>query len=130
MTIDLHLIDSAIRQAELEMEEVIVESQAKVVILVDQALVLATPVDTGRARANWTPTIGTPSTEYKKGSYDKSGSNAISEATNLTKSLKPGDDFYISNNAPYIGALNDGHSKQAPAGFVEKAVQVARSSLE
>jgi hypothetical protein len=31
-------------------------------------------------------------------------------------------EVHISNNLPYIGALNDGHSKQAPADFVRLAV--------
>jgi hypothetical protein len=30
--------------------------------------------------------------------------------------------IHISNNLPYIGPLNDGHSKQAPAAFVQMAV--------
>ena len=29
--------------------------------------------------------------------------------------------IHITNNLPYIGSLNDGHSKQAPAGFVQMA---------
>ena len=33
---------------------------------------------------------------------------------------------YITNNVPYINKLNDGHSSQAPAHFVEAAIdQVA-----
>lgn len=31
-------------------------------------------------------------------------------------------EIHITNNLPYIGALNDGHSKQAPADFVRIAV--------
>lgn len=129
MTIELGPIDSAIKRIELELDEATVEAQTKVVILVDQALVLATPVDTGRARANWIPSIGSPVTDYKETSFDPSGGTTIAAAVELTGSLKPGDDFYISNNAPYIGALNDGHSTQAPAGFVEQGVEAARSAL-
>ncbi len=32
----------------------------------------------------------------------------------------------VENNVEYIGALNRGHSKQAPAGFVEAAIDAAR----
>lgn len=28
----------------------------------------------------------------------------------------------VQNMVPYIGVLNDGHSKQAPAGFVENVI--------
>lgn len=34
----------------------------------------------------------------------------------------------VQNMVPYIGVLNDGHSKQAPAGFVENVIDdVVRS---
>jgi formaldehyde-activating enzyme involved in methanogenesis len=31
----------------------------------------------------------------------------------------------VSNNVPYINRLNEGHSAQAPAGFVQQAVAKA-----
>lgn len=34
----------------------------------------------------------------------------------------------VENNVEYIGALNRGHSSQAPAGFVEAALDAARRS--
>lgn len=38
-----------------------------------------------------------------------------------------GDFAVVSNMVPYIGVLNDGHSQQAPAGFVENEMdRVAR----
>lgn len=40
--------------------------------------------------------------------------------------LTPGDEPVIENQVPYIGVLNDGHSKQAPAMFVE--AEIARVS--
>ena len=57
-------------------------------------MVLATPIDTGRAREGW----------------------EISEVK------KDKDRVYItlSNDVPYIQALNQGHSQQAPARFIEK----------
>lgn len=33
--------------------------------------------------------------------------------------------FVITNNLPYINRLNNGHSKQSPAHFVEKAIMLA-----
>lgn len=57
-----------------------------------EELVLATPVDTGRARASWSI-------------------NKILGAKEPT--------FEIINDAPYIGKLNDGYSDQAPAHFIE-----------
>ena len=39
--------------------------------------------------------------------------------------LKLGDEPEIVNEVPYIGVLNDGHSDQAPAGFVEAEIDKA-----
>ncbi|WP_201450287.1 hypothetical protein [Sphingobium yanoikuyae] len=33
-----------------------------------------------------------------------------------------GEQQHIQNSVPYISRLNDGHSQQAPAGFIEAAV--------
>ena len=35
----------------------------------------------------------------------------------------------ISNNLPYINALNDGSSKQAPAGFVDSALSKGKRAV-
>jgi hypothetical protein len=37
---------------------------------------------------------------------------------------------HIVNNAKHIGSLNDGHSKQAPANFVEMAVAAGRRAVQ
>ncbi len=41
-----------------------------------------------------------------------------------------GKEIFISNNVPYIGRLNNGHSAQAPSGFVEMAVRRAAKLVE
>lgn len=74
-----------------------------------------TPVDTGRARGNWQIGIGiditTPTDrESKTGAFGE-------ELPKLGKAI--GDEkIFISNNLPYIVALEYGHSKQAPNGMV------------
>jgi len=88
-----------------------------------QTVVLATPVDTGRARGNWQVGLGTPISSVKNAA-DKSGSGAISQGISRAASAKSKQNIYISNNVPYINRLNDGYSAQAPAGFVEQAVAV------
>lgn len=52
-----------------------------------------TPVDTGKARQGWQIDLSDPLA------------------------------MEIYNREPHIGPLNDGHSKQTPRGFVERAVQ-------
>lgn len=87
-------------------------------------VVLATPVDKGRARGGWTVEIGSE-TAGDSATLDKTGSGTISAGSAKITSAKPFEPISISNNVPYIGILNGGSSKQAPAQFVELAVAAA-----
>ena len=78
-----------------------------------------TPVDTGWARANWIPSVGSP-VESPAGfpgevqqSFQQQGVDNVGRY-----SLSDGP-LYVSNNVPYIEKLNAGTSSKAPAGFVE-----------
>lgn len=89
-----------------------------------------TPVDTGWARANWVPQIGAPFTgtagsrgQAEAGSVSQAEQSA-GEASLFTYRLERGQ-VWISNNVPYIVRLNEGSSRQAPAKFVEAAIQKA-----
>lgn len=90
----------------------------KIVIDLDSAIVLGTPVDEGRARGNWFPTINTPSSAVTNNT-DKSGSAALSAVTTNAAALDLGDIAWFANNLPYILPLENGHSGQAPAGMVD-----------
>lgn len=102
----------------------------KTAITVVSSVVLATPVDTGRARANWRTALGSaergvrePFAKGKKGSTGSQNiSGVISETQSVVAGYKGAGSVFISNNLPYIGPLNTGTSDQAPAGFVETAV--------
>lgn len=102
----------------------------KVALAVDATVVSATPVDTGRARSNWVAEIGKPA-EGTRDAYvpGEEGSTvgentraALNQAKTMIATYQTGDTIHLTNNLPYIGALNDGHSAQAPAGFVQTAV--------
>ena len=89
-----------------------------------------TPVDTGWARANWVPQIGSPA-EGTAGSREQAEAGILpsdAEAGQLSVALgyklKKGPVF-ITNNVPYIVKLNEGSSQQAPAGFVQGAIAKA-----
>lgn len=105
----------------------------KVALAVDAAVVIATPVDTGRARSNWIVETGKPARvtiePYVAGSFGSTGAAnvaaQIEHAKQVLSRVKQGDIVYISNNLKYIGKLNAGWSKQAPAGFVEAAARAA-----
>lgn len=80
-------------------------------------VIVKTPVDTGRARANWQVAIGSiPAGTLELN--DKSGTATISRVTAATLALKAGDLIYLVNNLEYARPLEYGHSKQAPAGMV------------
>lgn len=132
--------------------EVVGEASAmvrRVAFAVDRALVLGTPVGNpdlwkannqpkkirrgakgyagkgyvgGRARANWIPTLNVPF-NGTVGRQDGQGAATIGLLAPVSAAFKLGDTVWISNNLPYIEALNNGHSTQAPAGFVELAIE-------
>jgi hypothetical protein len=108
-----------------------------VALVADRELVLQTPVDTGRARSNWIVTLGNPATKtiepYSKGEKGSTGtanaSAAIAQGAATISQRKEGQDISISNNLDYIGKLNEGSSAQAPAQFVQAAVQRAVAAV-
>jgi hypothetical protein len=87
-----------------------------------------TPVDTGWARANWIPSMGgepaaTPSgTKESVSSAEASLQAGLGSLLGYKLLLGP---VFITNNVPYILKLNDGHSQQAPSGFVQAAITAA-----
>lgn len=104
----------------------------KVALAADQAIVMATPVDTGRARANWQVGIGAApagSVEYSGGAGG-SVSYATAAASSVVTTYKgqPGG-IWLVNNLPYIQRLNEGWSAQAPAKFVEQAIDTAVTTI-
>lgn len=90
-----------------------------------------TPVDTGWARANWIPNIGGP-VKAPRGSRSAVGRASASQergvATVLTSYTVAKGKVYISNPVPYIVFLNEGSSRQAPAGFIQRAIRKALSA--
>lgn len=109
-----------------------------------QTLMTQTPVDTGRARANWLVGSGSapagavawpvPHGTHKdplKPNPARKALIGIDAAAGEGVIAGHADgDLHITNNLPYIQALNDGHSAQAPAGFVELAVQEGNQRIK
>ena len=111
----------------------------KTVITVASAVALRTPVDTGRARANWRTQVGSPLTAqagaFPLGSKGSSGAAAAAQATSeairaVQAPIQSGIPVFISNNLPYIEALNRGSSTQAPEGFVESAIDAGVRAIQ
>ena len=76
----------------------------------------------GRSRANWNIAVNRVDDTTTE-SIEAPDYNII--GMNVTSSYKQGDTIYVSNNLPYMAALNDGHSTQAPENFVEKNLDLA-----
>ncbi len=100
----------------------------KTAAVINQTVVLATPVDTGRARGGWQVGIGF-SPRGLNTPLDQSGSGTVSANRLTIGRRRPGQDIHIANNVDYIGFLNDGSSAQAPAGFVEAAVRQGSAAV-
>jgi hypothetical protein len=93
----------------------------KVAVEMLDRIVDRTPVDTGRARANWQTTIGSPAMS-PTGAEDKSGSSAKAAGGAVIASFNIGQTVWLSNALPYAGRLEYGSSLQAPAGMVRVTV--------
>lgn len=105
------------------------KSIRKAALVADQVAILATPVDTGRARANWIASIGAPATEADR-APDKSGQVALNEAQRVVARYAPGQGgIYITNNVEYIEPLDQGSSSQAPNGMTAQAIQAATMAV-
>ena len=100
-------------------------------------LAWSTPVDTTRAVSNWLVSLKEPNynqiAPYHPGSFGHthyaSATEMIASGRRALQNKKPGEPIYITNNVFYIRDLNSGTSRQAPAGFVEAAVLIARKEL-
>jgi hypothetical protein len=102
------------------------EFSAKVVkaitLEITSNLIKSTPVDTGWARANWVPSVGTPAGGTVGSPRGVSaGAQAAGQAKVAGYKITQGNVF-ITNNVPYILRLNDGSSTQAPSGFIQQAI--------
>ncbi len=112
--------------------------QRNVAKAVYQSVVTATPVGNpniwrepdkapkgyvgGNARRNWLVGIGEARTDVVDAAED--GTAAINSA------FGDGMEIHISNNVPYIVPLNEGHSHQAPAAFVEIAIATGVAAIK
>lgn len=111
-----------------QMNDFTAKQSRKLIINVHGNLVKDTPRDTSWAANNWLPAIGSPARQVvgspESPTLGASTSAGTLATVALTYEFRQGP-VYISNNVPYIRKLNEGSSKQAPAGFVELGVQRA-----
>ena len=91
----------------------------KVAIELQTSMILKSPVDTGRFRANWQCGIGTVDTSIS----EPIGSDAKVRTITELQGWKSGQTIFLPNSSPYSRRLEHGWSKQAPTGMVKLSVQ-------
>lgn len=106
-------VDRLVAQAKGDLEAVV----RRATFQTFRSVVLRSPVDTGRFRANWNVSFGVP--EYGV-TLSTNQNRGLTEAAKALR-LPVGGVTYISNGLPYGVRLENGYSKQAPAGMVRLA---------
>ena len=79
------------------------------------------PVDTGRARASWG---AWSATDIVMSNPEAKAADAVHTENEQALEITQG------TNVPYVVYLNAGHSQQAPAGFIDRAVERGRRRLQ
>lgn len=94
-----------------------------------------TPVDEGDTVSSWSVGIGAPPLANRRafipgkaGSTAGANRQAARAAANaiLDAPKAPGVPIFISNGSEAIEFLNNGSSRQEPAGFIERAIVIGR----
>lgn len=100
-----------------------------------------TPVDTGLARSNWRATIPAPASgtipPYSPGNKLGIGETANASAAKAQQkqaikqfNASKHTSIFITNNIPYIGALDAGSSPQSAGAMVALGLQTGRLILQ
>jgi|InoplaM1SAM_1038575.scaffolds.fasta_scaffold02473_1 hypothetical protein len=120
--------NAAINSFKIEIRDEAESMARRVAFAVDRQVVLMSPVDTGRFRANWQVSLNVDAAGtvehipgVKGSTRGPNTQKALDQLDKLTKQFKLGDTIVIINNVDYGVYLNDGTSKQAPRNFVQIA---------
>lgn len=131
-----------IAAAKLQIENVTNETIIDVTLRIHATLVsnppAGTPIDFGWASASWFINVGAP-TSGNGGQLNVDNPSAVTareaqQGATVARFVTgydytSGQTVHVGNNVPYINRLNNGWSNQAPAGFVDDAVQEAVTTI-
>ena len=104
-------IDTVVRKTALELQASMIEKS---------------PVDTGRFKSNWQVGISAINTDTSAAA----GSDPRGRALIALQGYKPGNTIWLTNSLPYAKRLENGWSKQAPAGMVRLTLQDFHQAVE
>jgi hypothetical protein len=94
---------------------------ANTTIRLGTMIIEKTPVDTGRAKGNWMSAFDAPDTatsETRQAAQSIGGLHLKFTPSSVARN----NSIFITNSLPYIKRLENGYSKQAPAGMVRLSI--------
>lgn len=106
----------------MKTEEQMSQVVRKIVLDLHARIVMRSPVDTGRFRANNSVSLNALPLDAVL-EFDKAGGVTIGKAGGAIAAYKLGDTIFLYNNVEYALALEYGHSQQAPTGVYRISVQ-------
>ena len=93
----------------------------RVAVAVGTEIINATPVDTGRAKGNWLPSLGAPTSTMNWSDSATFGAASSISAIRAVSGAYKGGSLFLANNLPYINRLNNGWSQQQSVpGWIER----------
>jgi len=113
------MIERQIEGFSARAQEKVLKIFKKSVIDLTSDIISDTPVDTGRLKNNWFPSVGTVSEQTTEATANEAGDRANSFVSNQLALDKT---FYFTNNLPYALRIEfEGWSKvKAPQGMVRR----------
>lgn len=123
MTSNVREFNLALEQfAQRQVPDIAIAVQQKFALDGLRGVVMKSPVDTGRFRANHHLTVGVPSDRIipgtdKQARGSRPGGITESQALAEMSRMQPYGIVYIQNGLPYAQKLEDGSSNQAPQGI-------------
>lgn len=113
------MIDRQIENFSAKAQEKVLKIFKKSVIDLTSDIISDTPVDTGRLKNNWFPSVGVASEQTAEATANEAGDRSNSLVNNQLALDKT---FYFTNNLPYAFRIEfEGWSKvKAPQGMVRR----------
>jgi hypothetical protein len=90
-------------------------------------IIQGNPVDTGFSRANWNISLNEPNYSVRGARNANASYSPQPAVVPENRQLLP---IYIANGVNYVVFLEEGHSKQAPNGFIRIAVERVKAQLD
>lgn len=127
IVVKLEKLSDATAIADL-LRSALVRKQREIGMTALQQISISTPVDTGRLRNGWMPSLNVPSDfSPEPGKY--SFPDVMGRISQAWSSSTIEDVLYIVNNVPYGVPLNNGTVYIAPRRFVERTITVINNAF-